>query len=85
MDAVILIICVFFDRFREFGLKMPIHAPKKLVFGGYDPLNGEPYQLYPNITSLRESASFDHHARTSADGLTRRRVPKKGHKSINQA
>ena len=27
-------------RFREFGLKTPIHAPKMGVFGGFDPLNG---------------------------------------------
>ena len=28
-------------RFREFGLKTPIHAPKLGVLGDFDPLNGE--------------------------------------------
>ena len=28
-------------RFREFGLKTPIHAPKIGGFGVFDPLNGE--------------------------------------------
>ena len=26
-------------RFREFGLKMPTHAPKLTVLGVFDPLN----------------------------------------------
>ena len=26
--------------FCEFGLKMPIHAPFWVVFGGFDPLDG---------------------------------------------
>jgi len=41
IDAVVLIIQIVF-RFREFGLKTPIHAPK-IVFLGFDPLNGEQY------------------------------------------
>jgi len=41
--------CSSFDnmhvfRFHEFGLKTPIHAPKIGVLGGFDDLNGEPYQ-----------------------------------------
>ena len=40
IDVVVLITCTFF-RFREFGLKTPLHAPK-LFFWGFDPLNGEP-------------------------------------------
>ena len=27
--------------FRDLGLKIPIHAPKIRIFGGFDPLNGE--------------------------------------------
>ena len=30
--------------FCEFGLKMPIHAPFWVVFGGFDPLDGTQYQ-----------------------------------------
>jgi len=44
--------CSSFDnmhvfRFREFGLKLPIHAHKIGVSGGFDPLNGEQYQRDP--------------------------------------
>ena len=34
-------------RFREFGLKTPIHAPKIRVLGGFYTLNGERYQRNP--------------------------------------
>ena len=30
-------------RFHQFGWKTPIHAPKIVFFGGFDPLNGEAY------------------------------------------
>jgi len=43
--------CISFDsmhvfRFRKFGLKMPIliFTPQNRDFGGFDPLNGEPYE-----------------------------------------
>ena len=34
-------------RFREFGLKTPIHAPKLGGFGFFDPLNGEQCERFP--------------------------------------
>ena len=34
-------------RFRDFGLKTPIQAPKIGVLGGFDPLNGEAHQRDP--------------------------------------
>jgi len=47
-------------RFREFGLKTTIHAPKFVVFLGVDPLNGEQCEKNPQKgTSLHESASFE--------------------------
>ena len=59
IDAVVVIICTFF-RFREFGLKTPIHAPKLRVFGVFDFLNGEQCEKFRKKgTSLRESASFE--------------------------
>ena len=33
-------------RFRDFGFKTPIQA-LKIVFWGFDPLNGEAYQRHP--------------------------------------
>ena len=44
--------CSSFDnmhvfRFREFGLKTPIHAPKLGVSGVFDPLNGEQCEKFP--------------------------------------
>ena len=44
--------CSVFDnmhvfRFREFGLKTPIHAQKLGVFGVFDPLNGEQCEKFP--------------------------------------
>jgi len=30
--------------FCEFGLKMPIHAPFCVVYGGFDPIDGIQYQ-----------------------------------------
>jgi len=58
IDAVVLKIWTFF-RFREFGLKTPIHAPKLRVFGFFDPLTGEQREKFTKGTSLRESASFE--------------------------
>jgi len=45
--------CSSFDNmkvwiFCAFGLKMPIHASKIMVFGVFDPLNGEVYQQNQN-------------------------------------
>ena len=34
-------------RFREFGLKTPIHAQKFGVLGVFDPLNGEQCEKFP--------------------------------------
>ena len=34
-------------RFREFGLKTPIHAPKLGVLGVLGPLNGEQCEKIP--------------------------------------
>jgi len=45
IDAVVLIVCTFF-RFREFGLKTPIHAPK-WGFGGFWPLYLEQCENFP--------------------------------------
>ena len=46
--------------FRDLGLKMPIHAPKIGVFGGFDPLNGEAISSRPpKGTSLRGNTSYD--------------------------
>ena len=46
-------------RFRAFGLKTPIHAPKLRVFR-VDPLNGEQCEKFRKKgTSLRESVSFE--------------------------
>jgi len=45
--------------FCTFGLKTPIHAPK-LVFRGYDPLNGVRYQRnLSKGTSLGGNTSYD--------------------------
>ena len=47
-------------RFREYGLKTPIHGPK--LFLGVDPLNGEQCEHIPKAhpcASLRRSS---HHA-----------------------
>ena len=44
--------CSSFDnmhvsRFCKFGLEMPIHAPKLVVFGVFDPLYGEQCEKIP--------------------------------------
>jgi len=62
--------CSSFDNmhvfsFHEFGLKTPIHVPK-LEFGGFDPLNGEPYQQNPKRPILRH---LSHHAQKSLNGF----------------
>ena len=45
-------------RFREFGLKTPIHA-LKLGFCGFDTLNGELCEKTQKGTPLCESESFE--------------------------
>ena len=54
-------ICMLF-RFREFGLKTPVHAPNNRVLGD-DSISMEPYQqTWKGISlriSLRETASFE--------------------------
>jgi len=55
--------CSSFDnmhvfRFREFGLKTPIHTPKLGFLLGFWPLNGKQCKKIPKSTSLRESASL---------------------------
>jgi len=50
--------CSSFDNmpvlmFCEFGLKMPIHAPFWVVFGGYDPLEVTQYQPISQTFNLR--------------------------------
>ena len=55
-------------RFHHLGSKMPIHAPKIGVFGGFYPLNGEQCQGSPQ--RARPCASprrLSHHARKTAD------------------
>ena len=60
IDAVVLM-HVF--RFREFGLKTPIHAPKLRVFGVFGPLNGEQCEKFPKKAHPCASpCRLSHHA-----------------------
>jgi len=77
--------CSSFDnmhvfQFCEFGLKMPIHAPKIWVLGEFYPLNGEQCQRNPKkahpCTSPRR---LSHHVRKSVDESVGE-FPKKGYK-----
>jgi len=62
--------------FRQFGLKMPIHAPRMGI--GIWPLNGEQCQRYPKKAHpCVISRCFSHRARKSVDGSTCMQVPEK--------
>jgi len=66
IDAVVMILCVFF-RFREFGLRTPISVPKIGVLSDLKPLMGsiinETQKAHPCASPHRLS----HHARKSVD------------------
>ena len=66
INTVISIICMFF-RFREFGLKTPIHAPK-LWFLGILPLKWGAMSRNPKKAHPCASPrSLSYHARKSVD------------------
>ena len=78
IDAVVLITCTFF-RFREFGLKTPIHAPKLRVFGVFDPLTGEQREKFTKRHILaRVRVVWAIMRENPSRCLTCRCVPKKG-------
>jgi len=77
--------CSSFDnmhvfRFREFGLKTPIHAPKSIFLGFY-PLNGEQHQRNPKrYIRARVPVVWAIMCENPSTRLTCRWVPEKGYK-----
>ena len=79
--------CSSFDnmhvfRFREFGLKTPIHPhpPNWSFFGGYYPINGEQYQRNPKRHILAQVRFVWAIIRENpSTRLTCRWVPRRGH------
>jgi len=58
IDAVVLIICMFFNFTSLAGRRL--FTPQKLgVFGGFDPLSGEAYQRNPQKAILGGKTSYD--------------------------